>query len=176
MEQIGNAARANGFDDFKWINPQEIVTGHWVRAKCQFGCRFYGRKACCPPEIPSVAECRNLFNEYSKGLLVHLTRAFVDPQERFSWSRDVNPKALTLERDVFLLGFHKAFMFSPTPCNICAECKSSKEECADPSKARPTLEAYCVDVFATARKFGYPIGVLKGFSEETNRYGVLLVE
>lgn len=44
------------------------------------------------------------------------------------------------------------------------------------SAARPTLEAYWVDVFTTARKFGYPIEVLKNTSRETNRYGLLLVE
>jgi hypothetical protein len=33
-----------------------------------------------------------------------------------------------------------------------------------------------VDVFTTARKFGYRIDVLRDYGEETNRYGVLLVE
>jgi len=33
-----------------------------------------------------------------------------------------------------------------------------------------------VDVFTTARKFNYPIEVLKNYGEETNRYGLLLVE
>jgi predicted metal-binding protein len=176
MKQIGEMARKQGLEDFKWINPQEIVTGHWVRAKCIYGCPRYGLKACCPPEVPSVAECRSLFDEYRKGLFFHIPKKFEDSKMRFPWAREVNKAALLLEREVFLLGFHKAFIFTASPCNICVECKSAKRECRNPSLARPTLEAYSVDVFTTARKFGYPVRVLKGYEEETNRYGVLLVD
>jgi predicted metal-binding protein len=173
---IGELAKKHGFVDFKLINPAEIVTGSWVRTKCTFGCTSYGRKACCPPQLPSPGECRNLFDEYNLGLFFHLTKALKDPKARYDWSRDVNPKALAFERDVFLMGFPKAFIFLPAPCNICDECKSEKCQCGNPSMARPTLEAYCVDVFATAQKFGYPIQVLKGYGEEMNRYGALLIE
>jgi len=33
-----------------------------------------------------------------------------------------------------------------------------------------------IDVFATVRKLGYPIEVLKDYSEEMNRYAILLIE
>lgn len=175
-KRIAELAGGHGFENFKWINPGEIVTAYWVRAKCAFGCPSYGRKACCPPQLPSPGECRNIFKEYRKALLFHLTKKFKDPKSRYAWSRGINQEALAFERDVFLMGFHKAFIFLPVPCDICSECKRDKTECSNPSLARPTLEAYCVDVFATARKFGYPIQVLKGYEEETNRYGLLLVE
>ncbi|MBU1206921.1 MAG: DUF2284 domain-containing protein, partial [Proteobacteria bacterium] len=55
--QIERIARAHGLDDFKWIQPKMIVTGYWVRAKCNYGCPSYGKRACCPPELPSFAEC-----------------------------------------------------------------------------------------------------------------------
>ncbi len=176
MKKIGEMAKRRGLDDFKWIDPKEIVIRHWVRAKCVFGCPSYGRKACCPPEVPSVDECRKLFGEYQKGLFFHLTKTFEDPKMRYSWNRDANAKALAFEREVFLMGFHKAFIFGPAPCGICSECKSGKSECCNPLLARPTLEAFSVDVFATARKFGYPIQVLRGYKEKTNRYGALLLE
>lgn len=176
MDQIGRMAQVQGIEDFKWVDPKQIVTGHWVRTKCVYGCPRYGSKACCPPEVPSVAECRDLFKEYRKGVFFHLPKKFEDPQMRFAWSREVNKKVLAFEREVFLGGFHKAFIFTPAPCNICGECKPNKRECRNPSSARPTLEAYCVDVFTTARKFGYPIEVLNKYDQETNRYGLLLVE
>ena len=176
MKRIGEMAKSHGLDDFKWIDPKKIVTGHWVRAKCIYGCSRYGLKACCPPEVPPVAECKNLLKEFHQGLFFHLPKKFEDPQERFAWSREVNKRVLAFEREVFLSGFHKAFIFTPAPCNICGECKSSKRECRNPSLARPTLEAYSVDVFTSARNFGYPAQVLKGYEEETNRYGLLLVE
>ena len=176
LERIGKIARNHGFGDFKWIDPKQMITGHWVRAKCIYGCPRYGLKACCPPEVPSVEECRSLFKEFHKGLFFHLPKKFEDPQMRFTWAREVNRKVLAFEREVFLAGFHKAFIFTPAPCGICGECKPHKRECRNPSLARPTLEAYGVDVFTTARKFGYPIEVLNQYDQETNRYGLLLVE
>lgn len=174
--RIETLAREQGIDDFKWIDPKKVVTGHWVRAKCLYGCARYGSKGCCPPEVPSVAECRSLFGEYGRGIFFHLPKKFADPQMRFAWSREINRKVLAFERGVFLEGFPKALVFTPAPCNICGECRPSKRECRHPSSARPTLEAYGVDVFTTARKFGYALRVLKNYGEETNRFGLLLVE
>jgi len=85
-------------------------------------------------------------------------------------------KAVALEREVFLADFPKAFVFPPAPCRLCNPCPGKKRECKQPYTARPTLEAFAVDVYSTARKMGYPIHVLKGYDEETNRFGLLLVE
>jgi predicted metal-binding protein len=88
----------------------------------------------------------------------------------------VNKKAFALEREVFLSGFYKAFTFTAAPCNLCEECKNTRRECRNPLVSRPTLEAFGVDVYATARKLGYPLQVVKGYKEDTNRFGLLLVE
>ncbi|MBM4333450.1 MAG: DUF2284 domain-containing protein [Deltaproteobacteria bacterium] len=175
-KQIEKMARAHGLKDFKWIQPKSIITGHWVRAKCIYGCPSYGKKACCPPELPSVGECQQFFTEYRSGLLFHFAVKFENPEMRFAWGKKINKEMLELEREVFLAGFYKAFMLSANPCRICEKCKASKQECRNPGVARPTLEGFCVDVYATARKMGYPIQVLKGFEEEMNRFGLLLVE
>ncbi len=95
---------------------------------------------------------------------------------RHPWGREINKKMLDLEKEVFLSGFYKAFVFPANPCRICERCKESKPECRNPGIARPTLEGFCVDVYATARKMRYPIQVLKGYKEEMNRFGLLLVE
>lgn len=42
--------------------------------------------------------------------------------------------------------------------------------------SRPCLEALGVDVFATARKLGYPIEVLTDYKQEMNRYSFLMIE
>jgi predicted metal-binding protein len=123
-----------------------------------------------------VAECKAFFSEYRFGLFYHLTKTFGDPKERFRWARDVSKQVFALEREVFLSGFYKAFGFTAAPCNLCEDCKNSKPECRNPLVSRPTLEAFGVDVYATARKMGYPLQVVKGYEEETNRFGLLLVE
>jgi hypothetical protein len=46
----------------------------------------------------------------------------------------------------------------------------------NPRPGRPTLESMAIDVFSTVRKLGYPIEVLKDYSEEMNRYAILLIE
>jgi predicted metal-binding protein len=56
------------FSDFKWIDPKEIVVAQWVRMKCLFGCSEYGQNASCPPNVPSVLECRQFFSEYNESL------------------------------------------------------------------------------------------------------------
>jgi predicted metal-binding protein len=57
-----------GFSNYKWIDPSEIVIAQWVRMKCMFGCPNYGSKAGCPPQTPSVPECERFFKEYSSLL------------------------------------------------------------------------------------------------------------
>jgi len=175
--RIERMAREHGFPDFKWINPREIVTGNWVRVKCQYGCDGYGKGGCCPPEVPSVTECRKFFDEYKVGLLLHCSVKFENSLLRRRWSRATQKKAVALEREVFLADYPKAFVFPPGgPCRICASCSANRRECKYPYAARPSLEAFAVDVYATARRMKYPIHVLKGYGEEMNRFGLLLVE
>ena len=42
--------------------------------------------------------------------------------------------------------------------------------------ARPTPEALAVDVYSTVRAIGYPIQVLSDYTQEMNRYALLLIE
>ena len=68
----------HGFTDFKMISPKEIVVTQWVRMKCEFGCASFGKKASCPPNTPSVSECRKFFdNEYPAMLDVDANLAII---------------------------------------------------------------------------------------------------
>jgi predicted metal-binding protein len=174
--KIEKMAVAQGLKDFRWLDPRTVILGHWVRMKCNYGCPGYGKKRTCPPQVPSVEECQEFFKEYKHGILFHFTKKFKDPKMRPPWSRKVNERMLGLEREVFLSGYPKAFMFPQAPCALCKECKGTEGECLQPKLARPTLEAFGVDVFSTARMMGYPIQVLEDYQEEMNRYGMLLVE
>jgi hypothetical protein len=42
--------------------------------------------------------------------------------------------------------------------------------------ARPTPEAFAVDVFSTVKEVGYPIEVLYDYSQKMNRYAFLMIE
>jgi len=168
--------KQHGFNDFKWINPQNIVVSTWVRFKCMFGCGSFGQKGSCPPNTPSIKECKNFFSEYHRGLVFHFEQQFEDPASRFTWTNEMNKKLLCLERDVFLSGYQKTFLLFLDECCLCRECSGTRTGCKDKKNSRPGPEALGVDVFSTVRKLGYPIEVLNDFHQAMNRYAFLLIE
>ena len=166
----------HGYTDFKWIQPTEIVVAQWVRMKCMFGCSGYASNASCPPNVPSISECRQFFREYDTAALFHFEKTVDKPEDRHAWSRKVNQGLLKLEREVFLAGHEKAFLLFMDSCGICAECSSRREDCRNPESIRPTPEGLAMDVFSTVRQIGYPIQVLSDYSQPMNRYAFLLIE
>lgn len=167
---------AHRFSDFRWIDPKKIVTAHWVRMKCIFGCKEYGKTASCPPNVPSVSECEKFFKEYKEAVVFHFEKKVAKPEDRFAWTRKVNLKLLKLEREIFLSGHEKAFLLFMDSCNICKECGGVREKCKEPRLSRPTPEAMTVDVYATVRQVGYSIEVLSDYSQTMNRYAFLMIE
>ncbi len=168
--------RTHGCEDFRWLDPDDIVTAQWVRMKCIFGCREYGQRACCPPNVPSVDECERFFSEYRSAAVFHFWKKVEDPDDRHAWTRSVNMELSKLEREVFISGYQKAFLLYMDSCEICAECTPDRDLCREPIKARPAPEALAIDVFSTVRKIGYPIEVLSDYSQTMNRYAFLLIE
>ena len=166
----------HGYTDFTWVAPKDIVVAQWVRMKCRFGCDEYGRTASCPPNVPSVEECRLFFNDYSVAVIFHFEKRVDAPEDRHAWTRSVNRKLLALEREVFISGHEKAFLLFMDSCCLCPECADTKAECRHPEDARPTPEALGVDVFSTVRPLGLPIEVLSDYEQTMNRYAFLLIE
>ena len=142
----------HGYDDYTWIRARDIAVSQWVRMKCMFGCGSYGKNGCCPPNTPTVDECRRFFGEYTDCVLFHFEKRVPDPKKRWEWSREVNRKLLKLERDVFVSGYQKAFLLFMDECSLCTECAGTKIDCKNPRNARPCLEGMAVDVFSTVRK------------------------
>jgi predicted metal-binding protein len=166
----------HGFDDYTWISASDIEVAQWVRMKCTYGCGSYGQKATCPPSAPSFEECRRFFTDYEEVVLFHFNVKLDDPDTRDIYTRKVNSELLKVEREVFLADYRKVFLFFMDECQLCAECPGKRTECINPRMARPSPESFCVDVFATVKKFGYPIEVLKDYDRIMNRYAFLMVE
>jgi predicted metal-binding protein len=166
----------HGFTDFRWIDPAEIVVAEWVRMKCLYGCREYGRNAACPPNAPPLDACARFFREYERAAVFHFAKTVDRPEDRHPWSRKLSLELLELEHEVFKAGWFKAFLIFFDSCGICLECTGERTTCKEPKLARPTADALGVDVFSTVRKLGYPIEVLSDYDQEMNRYAFLLVE
>ncbi len=175
-EELDGLFAQHGFTDYKWLKPKDVKTAQWVRLKCLFGCPNYGVKGSCPPNVPSIEACREIFSEYEEIAIFHFQKALKDPAERVPWGRELKDRLLKLEREVFLSGRYKAFLISFNACSECKECAGNREECHDKRSARPGADAMGIDVYATARGVGYPIQVLKDYGETMNRYAFLLVE
>ena len=108
----------HSFLDWKWLHPKDIVVSLWVRIKCMFGCGSYGKNASCPPNVPSVSECRQFFDEYSAAVVLHFEKRVERPEDRHAWSREANRKLLDLERAVFLKGHQKVFLLFMDSCGL----------------------------------------------------------
>jgi predicted metal-binding protein len=173
---LEKAFRKHGFEDFKWIDPKDIVVAQWVRMKCTFGCPNYGKGGCCPPNVPSVEECEAFFKGYEEAVVFHFEKKMERPEDRHKWTPTINKKLLALEREVFLSGYWKAFLLYMDSCGVCKECAGSRSGCYDKKAARPAPEALAVDVFSTVKKLGYAIQVLKDYSQTMNRYAFLLID
>jgi predicted metal-binding protein len=163
------------FSDFKWVAPKDIVVAQWVRVKCEFGCSDYGLGA-CPPNTPTVQECRDFFREYSKGLIIRLTKLADKENYPSDWSKEMTNKLLDLERRVFLDGSQKTFLLNQTCCCLCNDCPGNRLNCKDKRKSRPSPEAFAVDVYQTVRNMGMKIHVVKDNPSEMNRIAILLIE
>ena len=175
-EQIESTVNALGFSDFKWIDPGEIVVAEWVRMKCKFGCDSYGRMATCPPNTPSVEECRRFFLDYHNAIVLHFPMVAPEQEKRKAYNTRINLKLLKLENTIFMAGYPKAVGLFMAPCTMCAECVPNRVDCKKPAKGRPTPEGMAVDVFSTVRKLGYPIEVLTEKSQAINRYAILMID
>jgi len=174
-KKIEEIVRHHGYMDYKWIDPKTIVTAEWVRMKCTFGCPGYNKSASCPPNVPSVSTCRRFFDEYREALVLRFEKEVAKPEDRHAWTRKINLELIKLERDLFLLGYPKAFVLFMDTCGICPECAETRDECKDPGRMRPAPDSMAVDVFTTVRRIGYSIQVLDRYNQKMDRYAFLLI-
>jgi predicted metal-binding protein len=175
-KKLDSLFEKHGYTDFEWINTKNIVVSQWVRLKCIFGCKNYGRNASCPPTVPSVSECRQFFDEYETAVIFRFEKTVDKPEDRGAWSKEVNQRLLELEREVFLSGYQKAFLLVMDSCHLCADCSAIRDACKNPKLPRPSPESMAIDVFSTVRQFGFPIEVLSDYTSPMNRYAFLMID
>lgn len=168
----------------KEITPGDIVVSEWVRFKCRYGCKGYGKHLGCPPYAPSPEVTRRMVDEYSTGLLLwfdgvpgHAEFGPDDiPDDFHPWYADlirwVNGTVHELEKTAFYDGFYKAFGFGGYPCIWCEHqhCvaeeadgivdESIRRKCRHMDLVRPSMEAAGIDVFATARNIGWELSTI----------------
>jgi predicted metal-binding protein len=180
IEKLKDLAIVNGVQ-VREITPEQIVIAQWVRFKCRYGCKGYGKHFGCPPYVPTPDETQRMVNEYQTGLLLkfdgvpgHGKFGPDDiPDDFHDWFRDlilwVNGTVHTLEKTAFYDGFYKSFGFGGYPCIWCEHqhCvaeespgivdESLRRKCRHMDLVRPSMEAAGIDVFATAKNAGWEL-------------------
>jgi predicted metal-binding protein len=162
-QEIVKAAIKLGAKGAKIIAPSKVVTGHWVRWKCSYGCSGYQSNLMCPPYTPLPAQTREMLDQYKRAVLFEAARGI--------------PKKIAgvLERELFLQGFYKAFGMGAGPCRLCKTC-AFEQGCRNPTLARPALESCGIDVFATAKAHGFTINVVQDDDDDQHYFGMVLID
>jgi len=124
LEAFARKAEALGAVKAKVIRARDVVTGEWVRWKCQFGCGAWGSSLVCPPNTPTPEQTRRMLDEYKHAVLFEAGR------------REPKKIAVALEREMFLSGYYRALGLGAGPCPLCGECAFDKG-CRHPDEARP---------------------------------------
>lgn len=157
-------AKTFGAKSARLVRASSIATAPWVRLKCKYGCDGYGTSLCCPPHTPTPDETRKVIDSYRRAVLFEAGR------------REPKQIAVRLEREAFLAGYYKAFGLGSGPCPLCRQACAFDEGCRHAERARPSMEACGIDVFATVRVNGFVIDVVRDERDEQHYFGVVLLD
>ena len=170
LQRYARMALEAGAAVAKVIPASKVVTGEWVRLKCQYGCGGYGKRLGCPPRTPTPGETRRVIAEY-RWALIYAFDSNRAMRLRRKWVRLL----AEIERQAFLDGHYKALGLGAGPCRLCADCNAGGL-CRHPEIARPAMEACGIDVYATCRNAGIKLEVVTS-ADATPRYvNLLLIE
>jgi len=173
LDSYVRKAKSLGITTAKIIDVENIIVGNWVRLKCQYGCRQYGKWLTCPPFSPTPNYTRKMLSDFSKALLLYVENiSFQESDEhRVRFKKII----ATLEREIFLDNYYKAFGMTSGPCRLCRTCDTTKS-CLHPYDARPSLEACGIDVYHTAKNCGFKLEVVKSQDSLFSRVGVIIIQ
>jgi predicted metal-binding protein len=172
-------ARKSEIDEMMLISTEDISVAEWVHWKCKFGCKNHGKSWCCPPETPTPEQARAILREYERAILLcgsgkHVNH-YRDNHQKRRKQVHVWKSTVALERQLFLLGYYKAFALVAETCALCREC-AYPHDCKFPMNRRPSVESFSIDVFQTLKNVGKRFEIAKNIAEEHNSYSIILLE
>jgi len=148
------------------IDVADIIVDDRVRLKCQVPlCDNYRKNLMCPPYVPTVQEFRDALKRYATAILLQVSAELgqADPvapsEEIYLPAKKLHELVHFGEKEAFASGFRFAAGFIGGCCRLCNECVAADGgmQCRFPFRARPSMEAMGIDVFATVEKAGLPV-------------------
>lgn len=129
----------------KLIDTDRIVFDARSHLKCRFGCNRWGGYWTCPPNLNISQESfMDAFSRYSHAIIFKTA----DPKV----GQDIG---LAIEKDA-MLSHGCSFAFAMVLCVQCEEC-AFPDPCLYPHKARPTMDAFGVDIGKTIEPLGLKV-------------------
>jgi predicted metal-binding protein len=134
-----------GAGEAKLIDVQDIVFDPRSFLKCRFGCNRWGRFWTCPPHLDLSPEVfMQALKQYKKAVIVKTA----DPKKG-------QAVTVAIEKEAMLShGF--GFAFALVLCVQCETC-AYPEPCLFPHLARPSMDAYGVDIGKTVEPLGFTV-------------------
>jgi predicted metal-binding protein len=145
LDQLVEKAIALGAVEAKLISTDDIVFDSRAYLKCRFGCNRWGKYWTCPPHLDiSPGKFKDAFNQYQTAIIVKTT----DPKA----GQEVT---LALEKSA-MLNMGCVYAFAMVLCVQCEEC-ACPDPCRFPHLARPSMDAYGIDIGKTVEPLGFKV-------------------
>ena len=178
-ERIFLLCQRHGIHGIDQIKTSQIVVAQWVRLKCRYGCEHYNTNWCCPPATVTVKEAKDILREYKSALLLSGEADHPYFYRNNSKKRRTQVRfwkgTVAIERELFLLGYHKAFGLTPESCALCKNC-AYPDNCLFPKEKRPSVESFSIDIFQTLKSIGEEAKVVQNLSDHFKHYSIILLE
>ncbi len=178
LEQLHQKGKKYSLHSIEPFDVKKIVVANWVNLKCRYGCSQFNSNWSCPPATPDMDEARNLLTEYSTALLLIGSQKASEFYRATSKHRSGQVRywkgTLSLERQLFLEGYDKAFGLVSGACSLCKKC-AYPENCRFPMEKRPTVESLSIDLVGTLKNIGIRTKIAVDLSETFTYYSIILL-
>lgn len=167
-----------GIETIRPFHIDQFELAQWVGLKCRYGCSQYGTSWSCPPATPTFSQARAIISEYTLALLLvgsqKCTNFYLNNSKRRSEQVRYWKGTVSLERQLFLQGYDKAFSLVSGSCSLCSKC-TYPDACRFPTERRPTIESLGVDMLGTLKNLGIDTNVAKDPKELFKYYAIILL-
>jgi predicted metal-binding protein len=144
-QSLAERAIELGAKDARVVDTSGIVFDDRSYLKCRFGCSRWGRYWTCPPHLAMTPEqFMSAFDKYEKAVIIQSA----DPQI----GQEVT---LAIEKEAMLV-CGSMFAFAMVLCVKCDPC-AYPDPCLYPHLARPSMDAYGVDIGKTLEPLGFKV-------------------
>ncbi|MDJ0913824.1 MAG: DUF2284 domain-containing protein [Desulfobacterales bacterium] len=134
-----------GASEAKMVETQQIVFDPRSYLKCRFGCNRWGQYWTCPPNLSISPESfMEAFERYETAIIIKTT----DPKVGQTVTLGIEKEAM--------LSMGCSFAFAMVLCVECEEC-ACPDPCRYPHLARPSMDAYGIDIGKTVAPLGFKV-------------------